>query len=120
MLLCAPIEEANTGSYDAGKWAEMAPHDGIAAYEAMKARGYAPKSADSFAAEIASHEGIPGYWNEAEWKARTARTRKDDKGNEVVDRVSLAERHERLMLAMDLQALAIADLTARLKTLEGK
>lgn len=120
VLLCAPIEEAKRGTYDATAWAALAPHDGLATYEAMKTRGYVPGSANSFAAELGSHEGIPGYWNRAEWQARLARTKPDAKGNPIIDRVSFAERHERLLLALDLQALAIADLTARIKALEAR
>ncbi len=111
--LCAPMEEAVTGTYDKAAWEALAPHDGLETYEAMKARGYVPTSADSFKAEITARQGVPGYWNKEEWLARAARTKLDDKGNEIPVRVSLAERHERLLLALDLQALAIADLTAR-------
>lgn len=106
--VCFAIEEALTGTYDPIEWRQAAPYSAIDAYEALKARGRNPASADDYAAEVAAHQGIPGYWNKAEWTARTA--------NE--QRVSLAERHERALLALDLMALAVRDLTRRVKALE--
>lgn len=106
--LCAVIEEAVTGSYDEASWRKLAPHSGLAAYEALKGRGRNPQSADDYSAEIDSHNGLPGMWNKAEWEEiRSTR------------RVSVAEREERLMLALDLAALAIRDLTQRVKALES-
>ncbi len=120
VLLCAPIEEAISGSYDDTEWTELAPHDGLATYEAMKARGYTPTSADDFAAEITSHEGIPGLWNKAEWAARLAQTKKDHRGNDIVDRVSAAEWRERAMLALDLNTLALKNAVERIQSMEAR
>jgi hypothetical protein len=119
VLLCAPIEDVKLGSFDKVAWTALAPHGAVTVYETMKARGYVPGSADSFADEVTAHEGIPGYWNQAEWEARLARTKKDDKGRDIIDRVSHAEVIERLLLVNDLQALAIVDLTNRVKALEA-
>jgi hypothetical protein len=134
VLLCAPIEEASTGSYDSAEWKSLAPHGGLATYEAMKARGYDPQSHVSFANEVLSHGGIPGYWNKAEWASRLSQTKKDHKGKDIIARVSHAEREERKMLALDYLSLAVvslsndlslqkdlaADLLRRVEALEGK
>jgi hypothetical protein len=134
VLLCAPIEEAQRGGYDAAEWARFAPHDGLATHEAMKAKGFDPQSHVSFATEVLSHGGIPGYWNKDEWTTRLAQTKKDHKGNDIIARVSLAERHERTLLALDYLSLAVvslssdlalqkdltSDLLRRVEALEGK
>lgn len=101
-ILCAPIEEALTGAYDPEAWAAIAPHDGLAEYERMKARGF-DGSAESFVAEMEARKALPGYWTP----------------EELPERASAAHRHERMMLAMDAQALAIRDLTARVRALEA-
>ena len=126
-LLCAPIEEAVTGSYDPAVWRPLAPYGALDHHEAMKARGYRPGAADSYTAEIETRHGIPGYWNRDEWAAR--RNRRVEKQTDhmtgdsvdavVEDRISLAERHERALLALDYAALAIRDLTRRVQALEA-
>lgn len=119
-LLCAPIEEVVTGSFDKPAWEQLAPHGGLAVYEAMKAAGYKPGMADSFADEVFARKGIPGYWNKEEWQARLIRTKADESGRETIDRVSLAEREERLLLAIDLNVLATVDNTKRIQAIEAK
>lgn len=127
-LLCAPIEEVVAGRYNSEEWAELAPHGGLKQHEAMKARGFDPASADSYTGEIEQRRGIPGYWNKAEWDERQRQSFERLVPNEngelvpetVGDRVSLAERHERALLALDYAALAIRDLTRRVQALEAK
>lgn len=108
-LLCAPIEEKLTGRYDKAMWRALAPNGGVEEYEAMKTAGFVPGSAESFVAELEKRQGVPGYWNKAEWRERT----KDGR------RVSFAEREERMLLALDAMALTIRDLTQRVKALES-
>jgi hypothetical protein len=108
-LLCAPIEDVLHGSFDPEEWRWFAPYSGIDTYLGMKADGYDPSSAESFVYEMEQREALPGYWSPSEWAAARE-----------AGQPSLAERHERALLTMDLMALAIRDLTKRVAELETK
>lgn len=105
-LLCAPIEEALTGSYDPDEWAEIARHDGLQVYEGYKAGGFVPTSARSFVDLLEEFQTVPGQWTKAE------------QANDNF-RPSNAHRHERVLLSLDLMALALRDLNTRLEALEA-
>lgn len=110
VLLCAPIEEAVTGELsDGAKWDRLAPHGGHGVFQEMKAGGFVPRDARSFVDEMNARRGLPGYFNEDEW----AQANDEVAGKKV----SIAHRHERMMLAMDLMALAIADLTEKVEAI---
>lgn len=110
VLLCAPLEEAATGKTSRKKWQRLAPNGGFDVYDRMKRAGFKPRNARAFVDEMHSRQALPGYYNVDEWEQANA----DEK------RVSLAARHERLLLTLDLMALAIADLTDKVEELQTK
>lgn len=120
VLVCFVPEEARTGTFDRAAWSKLAPHGSIEVHEALKAKGFNPQSAQSYAQEARAHGALPGYWNKDEWAARQVQTKKDHKGRNIVARVSLAERHERTLLALDYMMSAVVDLVDRNAELERR
>ena len=134
VAVCFVIEEAKNGSFDRTKWAKLEPYKVIDVHLSLKAKGFNTSSYKSYADEVLSHGAVPGLWNQAEYAAREAETKKNHKGEDIISRVSHTETSARMQLAMDYMSLALvsvsnelevqklinADIIKRLEKLEAK
>ena len=96
----------------------------------MAAEGFDPKDPKKFVDRLRADKAVPGLLTVAEWQSRMFPA----DPNQPIDKVSVAERTERTMLALDYTAVALAaamdkiealetantDLGARLAVLEAK
>jgi hypothetical protein len=102
LLTCAPVQELAGRPFVPAEWDAMSPtgeHKAIRYYAKMKAQGF-DGTAKSFVEQMLADGAVPGLFTPTEWS-------EDSKP-------SLGEVASRLFLAIDLLALAIKDIEARL------
>jgi hypothetical protein len=78
----------------------------------MRAEGFDPANPEAYVQRMREDKALPGLITKDEWQARML--------GPDLDKISLAERAERTMLALDYLSVAFAAVVDRLKALEEK